>query len=111
VRRGRLRRPWRWAAAGGALVVALAVAVTAAAVSSSGRTPLTDATPCSAWAGASAAQRAAYARLYLSERDALIGGSREAARVQSAITTNCSRAAYLGEADEVTVIAAIERHF
>lgn len=107
----RIPKRWRLTGLGVALLVVLIGVVTAVGLSSSGNAPLSDATPCSEWASAGSAQRTAYARLYLTEHDALLGLSGEATRVQAAIDSNCAHAAYLGEADEVTVLAAIERHF
>jgi hypothetical protein len=52
-------------------------------------------------------QQATYARLYLTE----YGGTRDAASVVSAINSACTHAAYLGEADDVSVVAAINHAF
>lgn len=90
------------------VLVAFLIAV---AFSSSKAAPLSDATPCSGWADASSTEQLAYAQLYLKEHAALLSGSGEANRIDGLVTDNCSRAALLGEADEVTVLAAIEQHF
>ena len=101
----------------GASAVAIAVVVllvafsVAAAVSSSSTAALSDSTSCSQWVASRPDQQSAYARLYSKEHGAVPGGARSTDGIKSAITSNCTQAAYLGESDDVTVIAAVNHDF
>ena len=98
-------------AAGLVLLVAVVAVMAAPAFSSSSAGPVSDSTSCLEWSSTSLAQRNAYARLYLTEHVSLLGKVPAAASIKSVINTGCTHAAYLGEADEVTVIAAIKHQY
>lgn len=89
-------------------VVALAVAM---AVASSDAKPalLTDASTCSQWSSAGRAQQTAYSRRYIGER--ADGGFLTVTAVTSAIHADCVTAAYLGESDDVSIVAALKHAF
>jgi hypothetical protein len=102
----------RVASAGGLVLLLVVAAVMAApAFSSSSAGPLSDSASCSEWATTSQAQRSAYARLYLNEHISLLGTVPTAPSIESAINTGCTRAGYLGEGDEVTVVGAIKHQY
>ncbi|MGH2866318.1 MAG: hypothetical protein ACRDNK_01950 [Solirubrobacteraceae bacterium] len=107
-----LLRAHKPASAAGLVLLVLVVAVMAApAFSSSSAGPLTDATSCSEWTSTSQAQRNDYARRYLTEHVSLLGKVPAAGSIESAISAGCTRAAYLAEGDEVTVIGAIKHQY
>ncbi|HEY5188763.1 MAG TPA: hypothetical protein VII87_07015 [Solirubrobacteraceae bacterium] len=109
---GRLIAAHRAASAGVIAALLLVIAAMAApAFSNSKGGALDDATTCSEWASASPAQRLTYSRLYLTEHDALLLGPRNAHGVESAINNACIHAAYLGEGDEVSMVAAIKHEY
>jgi len=43
----------------------------------------------------------------VTEHGALAGGAHDAGSVEAAITSACNHAAYLGEADDISVLAAL----
>lgn len=98
-----------------AVVVAVAVLAIALTVvpallgSSSGA--LSDATTCSQWAAASAGQKSGYAQLYLHQYGSFSSAGRNLDAVQNTINRRCVQAAYLGEADDVSVLAAIQQAY
>ncbi len=95
-----------------AAIVLVLVGLTAVtAVSGSSSAALTDSTSCSEWTSAPAAQQSAYAQLYVNEHGVPASGTLDAGTVEAEINGGCSRAAYLGEADEITVAAAIKHQF
>lgn len=109
--RGVMRRH-KGASAVAIVVVVLLVAFTvAAAVSSSSTAALSDSTSCTQWVAARPEQQNAYSQLYLKEHGALSSGASGPATVRSAITSACSQAAYLGESDDVSVLAAVRHDF
>lgn len=91
-----------------ALVVVLLGVMAAAALPSAKAGPLADSSSCSAWTSASAAQQTAYAHLYISEH---VSAAPAPGSVESAINSACNHAAYLGEADEVSIVAALNHAF
>jgi hypothetical protein len=92
------------------LVVAVGLTVAITVASSDARpAPLTDASTCSQWSSAGAALQAAYSRRYISEH--ADGGFLSVAAVTSAIHADCVTAAYLGESDDVSVVAALKHAF
>jgi hypothetical protein len=100
------------AVAGGIALLFVLVAVMAAtAVSSSSGGALGDSSSCSEWASASQAQQNAYSHLYVNEYGALRSGARDVDSVESAVDKACIQAAYLGEADDVSVVAAIKHQY
>jgi hypothetical protein len=92
------------------LFVLVAVTVSPAFLSSSGGA-LSDSTSCSGWGSASQAQQTAYSHLYLNEHGALPSGARDPNSIKSAVSNACIQAAYLGEADDVSVVAAIKHQY
>ena len=92
------------------LVVLLVGFTAASALSSSKASALSDASTCSAWAAAGQSQQVAYARRYVDEYGA-VAGSRDTGTVESAINSACTHAAYLGEADDVSLVAAMNHAF
>lgn len=56
-------------------------------------------------------QQSGYAQLYLHEYGSFSGAGRTLDAVQNTITQRCVRAAYLGEADDVSVLAAIHQAY
>lgn len=99
------------AASAGALValMALALTIVASAFSNSSAIPLKDSTTCSEWSVATAAQRSAYAQLYIGEHAG--AGALAPDGVVSAINADCTHAAYLGEADDLSVLAALQHAY
>ena len=94
------------------VVVLLLVAFTvAAAITGSSNAALSDSTSCSQWVSSRQAQQNAYAQLYLKEHGAPSSGVRNADGVRSTITSTCTQAAYLGESDDVSVVAAIHHDY
>jgi len=104
---------YRAASAGVAVFVALLIAVTVLGVASgSNPAALNDATTCLNWASASASQQNAYSFLYVKEHEATLPDSvAYAAVARTAISKACVQAAYLGEADDVSVLGAIRHAF
>ena len=92
------------------LFVLVAVTVSPAFLSSSGGA-LSDSTSCSGWGSASQAQQTAYSHLYLNEYGALPSGARDPNSIKSAVSNACIHAANLGEADDVSVVAAIKHQY
>jgi hypothetical protein len=90
-----------------ALVIVLIGTMAATALPSSRASALSDASTCSAWASAGQSQQAAYARLYVTE----YRSSRDAASVESALNSACTHSAYLGEADDISLVAAMNHAF
>jgi hypothetical protein len=83
--------------------------VTAVSSSPSSAGALSDASTCSQWASASSAQQTAYSRLYINEHSD--AGFLSVPAVVSAIHADCVSAAYLGESDDVSVVAALKHAF
>jgi hypothetical protein len=94
------------------VVVLLLIAFSvAAAISSSSTAALSDSTSCSQWVASREGQQNAYAQLYLKEHGAPSSAARTADAVRSTITSTCTQAAYLGESDDVSVVAAINHDY
>jgi hypothetical protein len=96
-------------AAAVAIVLVLVGAMVAAALPSAKAGALSDSSTCSAWSSATGAQQTAYARLYVNER--LGGANRHVGTIKAALNGDCNHAAYLGEADDVSVVAALNHAF
>jgi ABC-type transport system involved in cytochrome c biogenesis permease component len=101
----------RAAAAVVGIVLVLIVISVLPAVLGSSSGALNDATTCSEWAAASGDQKVAYAQLFLRENGSLTSAGLTSAAVQNTISQGCVRAAYLGEADDVSVIGAVNKAF
>ena len=70
---------------------------------------LSDSSTCPAWGSASQNQRSAYARLYIAEYPS--GAARDQDTTEADLTSACTHAAYLGEADDVSLVAAMNHAF
>ena len=93
------------------LLVMVAVTAAPALSSSSSAAPVSDSTSCSQWSAASQALRVAYSRLYINEHSSLLSRAPAPSAIESAVSSGCTRAAYLGEGDEITVVSAIKRQY
>jgi hypothetical protein len=98
------------ASAGGIAFLLVVIAVFAATALSSGGA-LSDSSSCSQWGAASPSQQAAYSRLYDREYVAAPSQAGDVGSIESAITQDCTKAAYLGESDDVSVIAAVKHQY
>jgi len=92
-----------------AVVVVLVGVMVAAALPSAREVSLSDSSTCSAWGSASQAQRSAYAALYITEYRS--SAARDQDTTESELTGACNHAAYLGEADDVSLVAAMNHAF
>jgi hypothetical protein len=99
------------AAAAIAVVLVLVGVMAAAALPNAKAGALTDSSTCSAWQSATQTQQAAYAHLYVTEHGSSVSGGLGGAGVESSINGACKHAAYLGEADDISVIAALSHAF
>jgi hypothetical protein len=101
------------AASAAAVVIALVLVgvMAAAALPSAKAGALADSSTCSAWQSASQTQQAAYAHLYVTEHRSPVSGGLGAADVERSINSACNHAAYLGEADDISLVAALNRAF
>lgn len=93
------------------VVLALLAVTLLTTVSRPHRQPLSGSASCSQWAAAAPRQQLAYSHLYIDEYGRSADTSAEAATVSAAITRGCTRASYLGEADDVSVLAALRHAF
>lgn len=92
------------------LVVAAAVAVTILTTVTNPRPqPLANSASCSQWAAATRGEQLAYSHLYINEYGRFANTVRRADEVRAEIGRACTHASYLGEADDITILAA-ERH-
>jgi hypothetical protein len=99
-------------AAGSIVVVLAVIAVTiATTVSSPSRQPLSDSASCTQWAAGTPAQKIAYSHLYINEYGRFANTARNAADVETAINKACTKASYLGEADDMSVLASLRHAF
>jgi hypothetical protein len=94
----------------GVFVLMIAVTVVPALAGSS-PSSISDSTNCSAWAAAPSAQQTAYGHLYLKEYRPAPDTAANAAEVAQTIGKACVQAAYLGEADDLSVLAAFRHEF
>jgi hypothetical protein len=99
------------ASAGAAAVLLIVLSTLASVLLPGGGGALSDSASCSAWASASQSQQNAYSQIYLNEHGRLPSGAGDVTGVRSAIDNDCIKAAYLGESDDVTIIAAIEHAY
>ena len=93
------------------LVVAAIAATLITTVSSPSRQPLSDSATCTQWAAATPGQKIAYAHLYINEYGRFANTARKAASVEAAINRQCTRASYLGEADDMSILASLRNAF
>lgn len=95
-----------------AMLLAAMIAITVGtALAGPSRAALSDSTSCSQWGAASASQQLGYAELYLHEHPAALTVPPMAAGIRATVSQDCAHAAYLGESDEITVLAALEHAF
>jgi hypothetical protein len=107
-----LVRAHKRVAAGSIAVVLAVIAVTiVTTVSSPSRQPLSDSASCTQWAAGTPAQKLAYSHLYINEYGRFANTARDAATVETTIDKACTKASYLGEADDVSVLAGVRHAF
>ena len=94
-----------------AAVLAVIVLTVLTTLTGANPSPLSDSTTCSEWAAASPAQRTTYSHLYIDEYGDYANTDANAAVVRTDVNQDCVRAAYLGEADDVTVLSALHHAF
>ncbi len=80
-------------------------------VSSPSRQPLSDSATCSEWAAATPAQKISYSHVYINEYGSYPDTTRNADVIETNINKACTRASYLGEAEEVSVLASLRHAF
>ena len=80
-------------------------------VSSPSRQPLSDSASCTQWAAGTSAQKIAYSHLYIIEYGRFPNTARYAAAVETAINKACTKASYLGQADDISVLASLRHAF
>ncbi len=99
-------------AAASIVVVLAVIAVTlVTTVSSPTRQPLSDSASCTQWAAGTPAQKSAYSHLYINEYGRSPNTARNAASVETAINKACTTASYLGQADDISVLASLRHAF
>jgi hypothetical protein len=69
---------------------------------------VTDSTSCQSWSSANPRQQTAYARLYVQRHGSLANGATSPARIEYAVNYGCLQAFGYDEADQVTVLQAID---
>ena len=106
-----VRRHPRVTAVSLALVIAAVAVTVLTTVSSPHRVTLSDSASCSQWAAATPAQQTAYAHLYINEYGRFANTAARAASVRAQIARDCTHASYLGEADDISILAALRRAF
>lgn len=94
-----------------ALVIVLVAVTLLTTVSSPHRVAISDSASCSQWAAATPAQQIAYSHLYIDEYGRVADTAGNAAAVRTAIHRACTHASYLGEADDISIIAALRHAF
>jgi hypothetical protein len=80
-------------------------------VSSPSRQALSDSATCSEWAAATPAQKIFYSHVYIDEYGAYPNTTRNADAIETSINRACIRASYLGEAEDVSVLAGLRHAF
>ena len=93
------------------IVLALVVVTIVTTVSNPRRQPLSDSATCSQWAAGTPAQKIGYSHLYINEYGRVPNTVREARAVETSINKACTKASYLGEADDLSVLAGIRHEF
>ncbi|HEY3772369.1 MAG TPA: hypothetical protein VGL69_05205 [Solirubrobacteraceae bacterium] len=106
-----VRRHPRVAGASLALVIVLVAVTILTSVSDPHRQPLSDSASCSQWAAATPAQQTAYAHLYINEYGRFANTAGHAAALTAAIDKACTHASYLGEADDISILASLRHAF
>jgi hypothetical protein len=106
-----IRRHTRVSAASLALVIVLVATTILTTISNPHRASLSDAASCSQWSAGTPSQQIAYSHLYIDEHGRVADSTAEAALVRTEIDRACTHAAYLGEADDVSIIASLKDAF
>jgi hypothetical protein len=106
-----VRRHQRTAAAGLAVVVVLVAITIFTTISNPHRQALGNSASCSQWSAATPAQQIAYSHTYINEFGAFANTAANAAAVKARIDRACTKASYLGEADDISVIGALKKAF
>ena len=105
-------RRHKWAAAATAAVVLVVVALTLiTTLVSPSREPLSDSASCTQWDAGTPAQKIAYSHLYINEYGRVPNTAGNAAAIETTIDKACTEASYLGEADDVSVLASLRHAF
>lgn len=94
-----------------AIVVAMIAVTVVPALAGSNASSIADSSTCSQWESSPSAQQTAYGHLYLREYRVAPDTAANAEMLAQAISKACVRAAYLGEADDVSVLAAFRGNF
>lgn len=105
------RKHKRVAAASTAVVLAVIAVTIVTTVSSRGRESLSDSASCTQWAAGTPAQKIAYSHVYINEYGRFANTARNAVAVETAINKACTKASYLGEADDISVLASLRHAF
>src|SRR6202012_3284793 len=88
------------------LAVVAAVAVTILTTVGNARPqPLANAASCAQGAAATRSEQLAYSNLYIDEYGRFADTARRADEVRAQISRACTHASYLGEADDITILA------
>jgi hypothetical protein len=106
-----IRRHPRVTAGSLALLIVLVAVTLLTTVSSPQRVAISDSASCSQWAAATPAQQTAYSHLYIDEHGKFADTAAQAAAVRRAIDRACTHASYLGEAEDVSIIASLKHAF
>jgi hypothetical protein len=94
-----------------AVLLVLIVGTFVTTVSNPSRQALSDSATCSEWAAATPAQKISYAHVYINEHGAFPNTTRNADVIETNINKACIRASYLGEAEDVSVLASLRHAF
>ncbi len=94
-----------------AVVVAMIAVTVVPALAGSNASAISDASTCSQWEASPSGQQTAYGHLYLREYRIAANTAANASTVARAISKACVEAAYLGEADDLSVLAAFRHNF
>lgn len=98
------------AAVVGIFVLMIAITVVPS-LASSDSSSINDTATCSQWEASPSSQQAAYGHLYLREYRPAPNTDANAAEVARTISKACVEAGYLGEADNLSVLAAFKHQF
>jgi hypothetical protein len=93
------------------VVVAMIALTVVPALAGTSSSALSDSATCSQWTTAPSKQQTAYGHLYLQEHRVAPDTDVDADAVTRAISKACVQAAYLGEADDVSLVAAFRHEF
>jgi hypothetical protein len=97
----------KWISLAVLAVIAVMVGTAIPEVVTAGRWKVNDSTSCSAWSSANPRQQRAYAHLYVQRHGSLSNGATSPASIEDAVNKGCLEAFGYDEADQVTVLQAI----